>query len=350
MKRRGRPAYPDVLTPREWEVLGLLREGLSNEQIAERLGITLRTAKFHVSEILSKLGVATREQAAAWTQEERPRARGWVAWPLAVRIAGALVVVAAVAGLGLLAWGVLRTSGGEDGPEHMRDRALKAMAALDSYHVEIMGVAWDIAGGDFAVTEHITVAPSSSGSTARGVTIASDQSGRGRSESVFYGPNRYTRLCLDVGQCEPWDQWQRGDVGLDFVGEFPHPRHGIAALEDAYDLATVRDGEEVGDADMHLRGKVNAKRSILRMIFPEYMISPSVRELLEQQSEFEERYPSTIDVWLSSLDSLVRQIRVTYHDEDGPSGTTEYRFSQFNEVTITPPADFIPHPTPSSPP
>jgi DNA-binding NarL/FixJ family response regulator len=41
MNRRGRPPYPDVLTPRQWEVLALLREGLSNEQIALRLGRTV---------------------------------------------------------------------------------------------------------------------------------------------------------------------------------------------------------------------------------------------------------------------------------------------------------------------
>ena len=36
MRRRGRPPYPDILTPREWEVLALLRQGLSNEEIAQR--------------------------------------------------------------------------------------------------------------------------------------------------------------------------------------------------------------------------------------------------------------------------------------------------------------------------
>src|SRR5437867_5214486 len=74
MARRGRPRHPDILTPREWEVLALLREGATNEQIAARLGITERTAKFHVSEILSKLGVSSREEAAAWQPEER---RAW---------------------------------------------------------------------------------------------------------------------------------------------------------------------------------------------------------------------------------------------------------------------------------
>jgi DNA-binding NarL/FixJ family response regulator len=51
---RGRPRHDDILTPREWEVLELLREGLTNEEIAGRLGISFDTAKFHVSEILSK--------------------------------------------------------------------------------------------------------------------------------------------------------------------------------------------------------------------------------------------------------------------------------------------------------
>ncbi len=72
MKQRGRPRHPDVLTPRQWEVLALLRQGLSNEQIALRLGISLDGVKFHVSEILGKLGVTSRNEAARW-HEERER-------------------------------------------------------------------------------------------------------------------------------------------------------------------------------------------------------------------------------------------------------------------------------------
>lgn len=71
MNRRGRPPYPDVLTPRQWEVLALLREGLSNEQIALRLGISVDGVKFHVSEILSKLGVSSRNEAAQWEGVQR---------------------------------------------------------------------------------------------------------------------------------------------------------------------------------------------------------------------------------------------------------------------------------------
>ena len=64
-RRRGRPPHPDILTPREWQVLDLLREGLTHEQIAQRLHISFATAKYHVAEIISKLGVVTREEASA---------------------------------------------------------------------------------------------------------------------------------------------------------------------------------------------------------------------------------------------------------------------------------------------
>jgi DNA-binding NarL/FixJ family response regulator len=48
-RKRGRPPHPDILTPREWQVLDLLRQGLTNEQIAQRLDISFATAKYHVA-------------------------------------------------------------------------------------------------------------------------------------------------------------------------------------------------------------------------------------------------------------------------------------------------------------
>jgi NarL family two-component system response regulator LiaR len=53
------------LTPREQEVLALLAEGLSNAEIAEKLVVSVATAKFHVRGILTKLGVDSRMEAVA---------------------------------------------------------------------------------------------------------------------------------------------------------------------------------------------------------------------------------------------------------------------------------------------
>ena len=68
--------YKTELSPRQGEVLDLIGRGKTNQQIADALGITLDGAKYHVSEILAKLEVATREDAAAlWRAERRPGAR-----------------------------------------------------------------------------------------------------------------------------------------------------------------------------------------------------------------------------------------------------------------------------------
>jgi len=57
------------LTPRELEVLRLLVEGRSNRQIAEQLFISGKTASVHVTNILAKLGVHSRLEAAARARE-----------------------------------------------------------------------------------------------------------------------------------------------------------------------------------------------------------------------------------------------------------------------------------------
>ena len=54
------------LTARESEVAGLIAEGLTNGQLAERLFISPKTAAVHVSNILAKLSLTSRAEIAAW--------------------------------------------------------------------------------------------------------------------------------------------------------------------------------------------------------------------------------------------------------------------------------------------
>ena len=66
--RGPRPAA-GALTPRERQVLAQVAAGMTNQQIARRLGVTERTARAHVSSILAKLGLASRTQAALWAAQ-----------------------------------------------------------------------------------------------------------------------------------------------------------------------------------------------------------------------------------------------------------------------------------------
>jgi DNA-binding NarL/FixJ family response regulator len=68
---RGGPGNPPVgdLTEREREILGHLARGSTNREIGEALFITEGTVKNHVSNILSKLGLRDRTQAALWARE-----------------------------------------------------------------------------------------------------------------------------------------------------------------------------------------------------------------------------------------------------------------------------------------
>ncbi|WP_134739215.1 response regulator transcription factor [Nocardioides sp. 503] len=56
------------LTPRELEVLALVRAGLANKQIARRLGISERTVKAHLTSTFARIGVVDRTQAAVWAE------------------------------------------------------------------------------------------------------------------------------------------------------------------------------------------------------------------------------------------------------------------------------------------
>lgn len=62
-KRRKRRAGPAGLTPREIEVLVLIARGASNQQVAQTLGITPKTAGTHIERICTKIGASTRSTA-----------------------------------------------------------------------------------------------------------------------------------------------------------------------------------------------------------------------------------------------------------------------------------------------
>lgn len=65
------PAVGFDLTTREREVLALLIKGLNNSEIANRLSVSHATAKAHVSNILSKLGVSNRAEAVAVALQQK---------------------------------------------------------------------------------------------------------------------------------------------------------------------------------------------------------------------------------------------------------------------------------------
>ena len=62
----GRPPHPDILTAAEWRVTEAVRHGLSNPAIARRQGVSTQAVKYHVSNILQKLGLASRAQLRTW--------------------------------------------------------------------------------------------------------------------------------------------------------------------------------------------------------------------------------------------------------------------------------------------
>jgi DNA-binding CsgD family transcriptional regulator len=73
---RGRPPHPELLTPAEQRVLAELRSGRPNAEIAVRLGVSVNTVRYHVSNILAKLEAPNRAALRSWNGEPR-RKWGW---------------------------------------------------------------------------------------------------------------------------------------------------------------------------------------------------------------------------------------------------------------------------------
>lgn len=68
---RGRPPHDDILTPAEWRVVEFVRHGLTNRDIAERLGVSPDAVKFHVANALAKLGFESRTELRTWAGVRR---------------------------------------------------------------------------------------------------------------------------------------------------------------------------------------------------------------------------------------------------------------------------------------
>ncbi len=70
-KERGRPPHADILTPAEWRVVEAVRHGMTNPDIALRLGVSTDAVKYHVANALQKLGFSSRHSLRRWNGVRR---------------------------------------------------------------------------------------------------------------------------------------------------------------------------------------------------------------------------------------------------------------------------------------
>ena len=104
------------LTERQRQVLERIAEGKTNVQIADELGLAFDTVKMHVSNVLAELGVASREEAAAWWRSRggiAPRGRGLFAALGFAKLASAALLVLALGGTAAIAIALTRPGDGD---------------------------------------------------------------------------------------------------------------------------------------------------------------------------------------------------------------------------------------------
>ncbi|MBI5947538.1 MAG: PQQ-binding-like beta-propeller repeat protein [Chloroflexi bacterium] len=155
------------LTARQREVLELIARGYTNGQIAEHLGVSLDGAKWHVKEILSKLSVESREDAAAmWAREHgfltraRRSVRGLVVAVASARTAVAVGLAVVVASAVTVAILFDLAPGEDDAPPATPATGSPTTAAPTSTPVNQLRIAWHadttegytlVAAGDLGV-------------------------------------------------------------------------------------------------------------------------------------------------------------------------------------------------------
>jgi DNA-binding CsgD family transcriptional regulator len=217
------------LTGREREVLDLVRVGLTNEEIAGRLGITLDGAKYHVSQILAKLGVASREEAAVVAVRESWWQR-LGAWGLAAKIALAAATAGAVGGIALLALGVALSGTGDVRAQtyvgqigSFRDtNNFVAFAQQMADAVQRKDVGWflDKSANFCAIGD-----TSCSQGVARGVSFNSAFHGETQEAGNVIGNaySAYLTSFFDSQQANKSDQFGSGAASLFAIGASPLP-------------------------------------------------------------------------------------------------------------------------------
>lgn len=97
MRTRGRPRTPGLLTPRESEVLDLVRSGYTNGEIARQLEISEQGVRYHLNQLYAKSGLESREALRSW----RPPAKrdwGWLPVPVGFGLRSVAMGAGALAG------------------------------------------------------------------------------------------------------------------------------------------------------------------------------------------------------------------------------------------------------------
>ena len=71
MTKRGRPPYEDTFTPAEWRILHATRHGMSNQNMAERMGVSINAIKYHLRNILEKANLSNKKALRTFTQQPK---------------------------------------------------------------------------------------------------------------------------------------------------------------------------------------------------------------------------------------------------------------------------------------
>lgn len=298
--------FPDgtKLTARQEQVVRLLDEGLTNSEIAERLGITLDGAKFHVTEIMNRFGVHSRDEAVRAWKQHTPAA------PLGIPLMGfgkvaAVAVLATGAAVAIVVWAALLNRGIES-----RDATPDELAALQSAVESVNTAKFTM------VTEFSAPGKPAESSTATGaVDFANDRAAffppDDGPEQIYADGVQYMRF----GPEQKWRESPGGNGGLPDVLSVDHWREAMASAQDVQQLGTVR-----------IRGVETVHYTFTTR--PEFKSNPGLSQVFGQ-TRFE------MDVWLGEGRLVRMEQHAVYEgtgtDMDGTKVFLRIDLSDWNE-------------------